>query len=184
MADSINIEIKGIDQISKTLENIPGGTRLALQSAILWTLRRGKAAARRLAKERYNFPPAWMAAQIGQPRLSGITSGLLRISGSRLPLGMVPGLVDTGVTGVRVPEMRGRPELELLHAFARTGRVLERTSPSRLPLRSLVGASAAAMVGVGVWPQLQKSLQQDLNTELQRLVRLILDGSIVPRESR
>jgi hypothetical protein len=182
----INIELTHVDEVRGMLKSIPGGLRVALEQSILVALRKGKSYAKTAAASRYNLPPAWLTKSLGTPRLSGPLSGMLRISGTRIPLGQVPGATDASPLGVFVPELKSHESLHLLRAFARSGRILERTSPSRLPLRSLVGISAAKAIGekTEVYPAMQFQMEFAMYTELNRMIGLILQGSVVPKEAR
>jgi hypothetical protein len=180
----INIELRGVDETRKTLENIPGGLNFALRGAIRHVLQRGKTEIARAVQKRYNVPSyGWLLRAIGTPRFTGPTSGMIRVSGSKISLGMIPGLRDIFPGGVTVPELRDAPPIALLHAFARAGKVLERETPGRYPLRTMFGLSVPAMAAqrTEVMPQIQATLQRNLDDELQRLVRLVLSGDIHPR---
>lgn len=178
----VNLSIKGIPDVVNTLRDIPGGARFALRGAIIHALRRGRTAGKKMAVERYNITPTAILKAMGAPRLSGLT-GLLQVSGSRFPLSMFP-LKEIAPFGVAIQEVKDALPFNLLHAFVRGGRVMERVTPDtkRYPIWPMVGRSAPDMIGDSpLWPKLEASLQKDLDTELQRLVQVILSGGMVPR---
>jgi hypothetical protein len=178
----VNLEIKGIRGVVNTLRDVPGGARFALRAAIIYALRRSRTEAKKLATSRYNVTPAAILKAIGTPTLNGLT-GILRASGSRFPLSEFPHR-EIVPYGVVISELKNEPPINLLHAFVRGGRVLERTTPQgpRLPIWPMVGRSVPGMIGDSpLWPKLEESLQKDLDTELSRLVSVILAGGIIPR---
>jgi hypothetical protein len=182
----LNIELRGVDEARKTLENIPGGLHFALRGAISHVLQRSKTEIARAVQKRYAVPSyGWILRAIGRPRFTGPTSAMISVSGSKVSLGMIPGMRDIFPGGVTVPERRDAPPISLLHAFARSGRVYMRETPQTktYPIKTVFGLSVPAMAAqrTEVMPQIQERLQADLDTELQRLIRGVLSGSITPR---
>jgi hypothetical protein len=71
----------------------------------------------------------------------------------------------------------------LLHAFARSGKVLMRETPEtkRYPLIGpLVGLSVPQAVGqrTEVLPKVEAAIQTDISVELPRLIQQVLAGNI------
>jgi hypothetical protein len=183
MAD-IQISLEHLDEVQKILAGIPGGTKLVLEQSILTALRKGKSVAKAAVKARYaGVPPAWLTKALGTPRLAGPLQGLLRVASAPLPLGQIRGIEDIRPLGVVSPVLLDRAPLSLIHAFMRSGKVLERTSPSRTPLRQLYSASAPQMVGEKseVYPRLEFEISYSLYSEMQRLLPLVLEGTVRPR---
>ncbi len=179
----VNVELRNLPETLGRLSGIPGGARLALQWSILYALRKGRRAAAKAAQERYVIPYNWLIKAIGTPRIQVLT-GYLRVSGTKAPLSMFPHR-EIFPYGVAIQELSSGPPINLLHAFTHGGPILERETKEtrRYPLRSMVGLSAPAMIGqkTEVFPSLQKSLKADVDKELQRLIKALLAGQIVPK---
>jgi hypothetical protein len=179
----INVELKGVPETVDRLKGVQGGAKLALQQSILYALRRGRTAGARAARERYNVAYGWLLKAIGTPRMTGLT-GFLHVSGAKAQLSMFP-MRDIYPHGVAVQELKEGPPINLRHAFARQAKVYERETKEtlRYPIRAMVGLSAPQMIAqrTEVFPKLQASMQQDLDKELERLIRLILSGGLRPK---
>jgi hypothetical protein len=181
----INVEVRGVDQVVDRLSSLPGAATWVLKMAILKSLRGGRAAAQRFARERYNVAPAYLKQAVGQPRLSGI-SGFLRIVGNKIPLAAFPHK-DVFPRGAEISELKNAPVIALRHAFAKTAfnQVYERPVKGQrgLPILRMAGLSVPQMVGERKenWPKLQENLETTAILEIQRLTRLILSGEIRAR---
>ncbi len=178
----VNVQLLGVDDAVKRLRGIPGGARLALQWSIISALRKGRTAAAKAARERYIIPYGWLLKSIGRPRISALT-GYLHVSGTKAPLSMFkPKDIYPG--GISFQELKEGPSI-IRHAFTHGGPILERETKEtrRYPLRTLFGLSAPQMIGqkTEVFPKLQQSLQKDVDIELQRLIKALLAGQIVPK---
>jgi hypothetical protein len=178
----INIELRGIPEVTQRLQSTPGAVRWALAQSILRALTKSKSAAVGFARERYLAPVRDLRAAIGTPRLSGL-SGFLRISGAKLPLSMFPWRAIAGGGGVEVQELRNSPAMVFRHAF--NERIFERKTKEvkRFPIVKMFASSVPAMIGERkeVFPKLKEKLDTDVHAELDRLVRLILSGAVKPR---
>ena len=181
----VSVTITNLKEVVEKVHDIPGASRFALQQSIMYALRRGRTVAAKAATERYNVPYRSVLKAIGTPHLNGLI-GSLNVSGSRFPLSTFP-TREIFPFGVAIQELRTDVALpiNLLHAFVRGGRVMERETPAttRYPIMPMVGLSAPAMIAQKsqVFPILEKALQEDVDTELERLVRVILSGDVVPR---
>jgi hypothetical protein len=175
----VNVELQGLETVAKRLRFIPGGARVALVRSILKSLRSGRTASARAARERYVIPYGWLLKAIGRPRMSALT-GYLHVSGTKAPLSMFnaksiyPG-------GVEFQELKDHVSV-LRHAFVHgSGPVLERETKEtpRYPLRTIFGRSAPEMIGMSkVFPKIQDQMEIVLYAELERQIKGILSGEI------
>jgi hypothetical protein len=177
----LNIRVDGIPEVIEKLQGLPDATRWCLQQSILHCLRHGKAESSRIVRSRYLIGARNVLAAIGTPRLSGVSSGFIRATGSKFPLSMFPHQLFEG-RGIQIQEMAEGPPVTLRHAF--NERIFERKTPqtARYPIMRMVSAASVpqALAEKHVFPKLQDVLQRDVNSELQRLVRGVLSGAIKP----
>jgi hypothetical protein len=184
----ISIDIPNLPAVIGRLRAIEGGSRFALRTAIQKALRGATTEMTREARgpHGFNIGLAYLRAAIGRPRMSGPTSGFLRVSSSRTPYYLFPFKDRRGSGGgVEIAERKDSPEVVFRHAFARASRaqIFQMTNPKvQGRLTGLAGPSAPAMIGSRkVFPTIRERLQRDLETELNRLTALILAGKVEPK---
>jgi hypothetical protein len=178
----VNVTLSGLPQVFERLRSIQGGANLALKLALAKGLRGSRALISKEVKSRYNAPPAWLRASIGQPRLTGL-SGFVRISGQKAKLSMF-GFRDIAPYGTAVQELREGLPSQILHAFVRGARIFgrEHADTKRYPIRELTGLSVAGMAGgKALSPKIATQLQNVTITELQRVIELVLSGVVRPK---
>ncbi|MGD0178754.1 MAG: hypothetical protein ABSC15_02985 [Terriglobales bacterium] len=180
----IQVEIKAdINLVRKQLGAFPGAAKWALQQSILKALRQGRTKAAQAAagsKGRYTIPYTWVLRQIGTPRISGLT-GFMKASGSKAPLSMFP-FKDIYPYGVAAQELKpeyGLP-VNIRHAFGWNAFVRAGRGAPRFPIHRMVGLSAPQMIGEQseVLPKIEKSLAEDQQAELGRLMYQIVSGNL------
>lgn len=174
----INITIKGLEENIQRLRAVPGGAKWSLTHAILYALRGAKTEIAKSVRSKYAAPLKYVRDAIGQPRLQNL-SGYLRVSGSKLPLEVFPHQ-DIFPGGIRIEEVKNKMTV-IRHAFSQ--RVYQRQSAAvkRYPIGRIFGLSVPAMAGSRALPSIRERLERDLNSEYQRLSRLIIEGRVTPK---
>jgi hypothetical protein len=181
----INVDIKNktVQEVVEKLGEIPNAVRFVLHQSILYTLRRARTTAAKEVTARYNVPYGTVLKALGEPRMSGLV-GTLHASGKRLPLSAFP-TRDIFPEGTATLELRDAYPVHLLHAFVRGGMILERETKDtrRYPLRPVMGLALPIMIGQkkDVFPKIEAQMEKDLDSELGRLLRGVLSGSITAR---
>jgi hypothetical protein len=185
------ISLKGVPEVVQRLRDIPGGSQFALRAAILKSLTRGRTEASKIARSRYNISAAWIRKSLGTPRMNGPTSGFLRSSGEKSKLSMFP-FRSIPPYGVAFAELKEGLPSQIHHAFvgaaqgAAQKQIYGRETPEtkKYPIRVLTGLSAPGMLGgEHTLPQLHKLIASEAQIELQRVLRLVLNGDIKMRST-
>jgi hypothetical protein len=179
----VNVDIKNLPEVVAKLGEVPNAIRFALHQSILYVLRRARTTAAKVVTARYNVAYGAVLKALGTPRISGLV-GLLHAGGTRIPLSAFPGK-EIAPYGVAIQELKDAYPINLLHAFIRGGKVLERETKetSRYPIRPVVGLALPIMIGQkkDVFPKIEAGMDADLDYELGRLMRGILSGEIIPK---
>jgi hypothetical protein len=181
--DNIEIKLEGAEEAERVLKNIPDGAATALKLAIQKTLLWGRTRVARAVQERYNVPSyGWLLRAIGQPQTQGPLSGFLRVAGTREKLSDLPHR-DIYPFGVVASIRKDAAPAQMLHAFARSGKIYERegAGASAYPIHQIMGSSVPAMAEEShVMGEIKEKMQERLGEQVETMIRLVLSGEIIP----
>jgi hypothetical protein len=186
--DDIKIELtpESVRETTERLQGISGGAATALKLSITRVLKWSRTRIARQIQSVYETPSyGWLLKAIGEPRMSSPLSGFLRVSGTREKLSDLPYWRDIFPHGVVASITKSKPPAQMLHAFARSGKIYQRIGgqgSSAYPIGQIFGSSVVGMLSEQkhVMEPLKDAMQERLATELQIYIKLVLSGEIIP----
>jgi hypothetical protein len=180
----ISIRVEGLENVVK-LSGIPDGARFVITNAIRVALGRGRTEADRAIRSRFAIRQKSVLASISKPWVSGLY-GMIHSQGKRLMARDFLVVRDENPSGVAVQWIKGRT-IRYPSAFLKGGvahGIMQRQAKAgRYPLKFINPPFSIpeALESQKILPQVEKTTEEALYQEMDRLMNYILSTGSVPR---